>query len=366
MSSLTIITGTIEDARDPFDRLDLNELYYEFWEEDPDDLGTIIKSRDRAPIVSKGFDKFDIVQTMGCGKTLKAMDILANKAYSGGTVLANLGLIWNNMDRDEKNWEAGVNSFDDLWELNHCTVLFDDFSILVPSWNTEEANTISPIVNNSGKAGLDIIITAQQEVQVPPKIRRVATDWIVPIIRVRDFRQPTPRNDGYPIEMICLYFDGTKVLKYISEPMIGLEPLFKAYRTVERAGNLSGAGGARTNQPGYELEAKAFEYLKTNVPGMEWQHLNGKNVFDIISETHAFDIVGTDPDGGLVLDHKDLAKHMRTAKRLGQKPYLMFLRAKEWKFIQITPNLNALVEGKRINPDKIANNRFKILEKCIG
>ena len=36
MSSLILITGTIDQAEDPFHRLDFNQLYYETWKDDPD------------------------------------------------------------------------------------------------------------------------------------------------------------------------------------------------------------------------------------------------------------------------------------------------------------------------------------------
>jgi hypothetical protein len=365
MSSLTIITGTLEDARDPFGRLDTNQLYYESWEEDPDDPDSIIISRDRAPVVYKGFDKFDIVQTMGCGKTLKAMDILANKAYNGGVVLANLGLIWNNIDIPEKDWKAGVNSFDDLWKLNHCTVVFDDFSILVPSWNTEEANTISPIVNNSGKADLNIIITAQQEVQVPPKIRRVATDWIVPIIRVRDFTKKTPRNDGYPMEMICLHFDGTKVLKYISDPIINLDVLFKTYKTIERAGTLNREGETRT-KPGWQLENEFHCFLQNNAPEEEWVHID--KVFDEVceSERYAFDVKSVGEDAKVRLDtSKDLSDHLRLIRTKGYSGYLAIKKEYSWGFVPITESLNYEVKGKKI-PLKRLNKSMLSFKAVFG
>lgn len=367
MSSLTLITGTIDEAEDPFFKLNTNELYYEKWEEDHDDPENVIISRELLPVRFFGHDQFRVSQYLGSGKTLKAMDILTQKVYFGGRVTANLGLIWDNEGKPKDDWVSGIQSLDDFKSLSHCTALLDDIKGTILKWNTKEADFIAEIMNAGRKLNLDIVITAQREKQIPPDIRDIATDWIVPIIRVRDYTRPTPDNTGYPVEMVSLHFDGGKVFKYMSEPLIGLEPLFDAYSTLQRAIVLrEGEDKARCNQPGYNLEAKAFEFLKEKVPGMEWQHLNGKHVFDIISDTHAIDIVGTDPDGALILEHKDLAKHMRTAKRQGQKPYLMFSRANEWILMQVTPNLSALVEGKRIQPDRIANNRFKTLEKAMG
>jgi len=369
MSSLTLITGTIDQAEDPFRRLDYNELYYETWKDDID-TGETWREYESVPIKFYSNDVIRIVQQKGSGKTLKAMDILAQKAYAGGSVAANLGLVWHNQDKSDKNdWDAVINTVEDFTSLSHCTALIDDVALWIKKWNTREAEILSEVSAVGRKSGLDMICTSQREIQIPPEIRDQATEWIVPIIRVRDEREGSINpddNTGKPIELITLHFDGAKIFKYMSEPIIGLEPLMECYSTVQKAINLSdGIEGARPNQPGYELEAKAFSYLTKSAPAMKWQHLNGKHVFDIISDTHAIDIVGTDPDGCLILEHKDFAKHMRTAKRKGQKPYIMFEYAKEWKLVQITPNLSENIEGKRIKPEKIGNSRFKSLEKCI-
>jgi len=163
-----------------------------------------------------------------------------------------------------------------------------------------------------------------------------------------------------------MYFNSEKILRSYSEPIRGLDKLFDSYSTVERARGLTkGEEGARPNQPGFKLEVEAVTYLKDKVPAMEWQHLNGKHVFDVISETHAIDIVGTDADGALILEHKDLTKHIRTAKRKGQKPYLMFMHAKEWKLTPITSNLSDLIEGKRLNPAHLGA-RTRSIDKIMA
>ncbi len=369
MSSLTLITGTIDQAEDPFQRLDFNQLYYETWKDDHD-TGETWKEVESVPIKFYNNDIFRLVQQKGSGKTLKAMDILSQKAFFGGNVAANLGLIWHNQDKpDKKDWDACINTVDDFMSLRHCTALIDDVALWIKKWNTNQATILAEISAAGRKSGLDMICTSQRENQIPPEIRDQASSWIVPIIRVRDERENSINpNDGTgkPIEMVTLHFDGAKIFKFISQPIIGLDSLMACYSTVEKSINLSeGQEGARPNQPGYELEAKAVQYLKEAVPAMNWQHLNGKHVFDVVSDTHAIDIVGTDPDGALILEHKDLLKHIRTAKRKGQKPYLMFMYANEWKLVQITHNLCEHVEGKRIKPEKIGNSRFKCVTNTL-
>lgn len=364
MSSLTLITGTIDEAEDPFYRLNIPELYYEKWEEDEDEPGTLIISREPVPIRFYGQDKFKITQFLGSGKTLIAMHILSEKVFYGGRVCANLGLVWDNEGKKKDEWISSIQTLEDFKTLEHCTAVLDDIKGTVAKWNVKESDVVSEVANAGRKMGLDLIVTAQREKMIPPELRDIATEWIVPIIRVRDFTRPTPDNTGYPIEMICLHFDGSKTFKYMSEPIIGLEPLFEAYSTTQRAIALrAGDGGARPNQPGYALEAKAFEFLKANIPDPTWQHLNGKNVFDIVSDTRAIDVTGTDPDGYLYLDHKDLLKHIRTAERICKKPYLMFQAAGEWRFVGINHNLNEFVSGKKVNPDKIYKNRIRTVQK---
>lgn len=365
MSSLTLITGTIDEAEDPFLKLNLQELYYERWDADEDDPSSIIVTREMIPIKFYNDSKFRVVQYLGSGKTLKGMDILSHKVVFGGRVCANLGLVWDNEGKPKDQWDSSVMSFDDLENLDHCTVLIDDIKGTILKWNVKEADIVSKIANAGRKTGLDIIVTAQREKMIPPELRDIATEWIVPIIRVRDFTRETPDNTGYPIEMICLHFDGSKIFKFMSEPIIGLEPLFASYSTLQKAIALrqDNNEGARANQPGYALECKAVSFLDEKT-GLKWEHLNGKHVFDVISDTHAFDIVGTDPDGFLYLDHKDLTKHIRTAKRKGQKPYLMYEYANEWRFVPINSNLNDLVEGKRINPSHLAK-RARTLDNVM-
>jgi len=74
------------------------------------------------------------------------MDILANKAYYGGNVAANLGLIWHNMDKpDKNNWDACINTVDDFINLKHCTALIDDVGLWIKKWNTQQATILSEV-----------------------------------------------------------------------------------------------------------------------------------------------------------------------------------------------------------------------------
>lgn len=361
MSSLILISGSISEARDPLGRFDPSDVFYTFIEEDPDDPESVVIRQEDLPM---GVDskRFEIIQDLGSGKTLKAMDILGRKVFSGGACYANLGLAWNpaNEGKPKSEWIADINSLDDLSAFNNCTILIDDIYGTIQSWNSDPAKVVSLVANERRKLKKDIIITAQREVMIPPGLRDMATEWIVPVITVRDFTKETPDDTGYPLELRTIHFNGAKVFKYVSPPLIGLERLFEAYNTIERAVHLQqGEDKARTNQPGYALEVKALDFLKINIPGMKWDHLNGKHEYDIISDTHAIDVVGTDPDGRLILEHKDLLKHIRIAKRKGQTPYLMFESGGNWRFVKITPHVNHLIEGKRIDPDKFGNNLSK-------
>ncbi|MCZ7361875.1 MAG: hypothetical protein O8C58_00815, partial [Candidatus Methanoperedens sp.] len=283
MSNLILISGSISEARDPLCKFNPAEIFYTFIEQDLDDPESVLIREEELPMA---FDskKFEIIQDLGSGKTLKAIDILGHKVFSGGVCYANLGLAWSpaNEGKAKEEWKADINSLEDLSLYNNCTILIDDIYGTIQSWNTEPAKIVSLVANERRKLKKDIIITAQREVMIPPGLREMATEWIVPVITIRDFTKHTPDGMGYPVELRTIHFNGAKVFKYISPPLTNLEKLFDAYNTVERAVHLGKDGEApRTNQPGYALEVKAYDYLIKKVPGMTWQHLNGKHVFDI-------------------------------------------------------------------------------------
>ena len=349
MSSLTLIVGSIEECSDPFNRLDSSELYYTDIKQDPDNEDMLSINREQIPVRYYNLDKFKLTQFLGSGKTLLAIDIIGRKVFSGGNVIANLGLVWDNEGKPKEDWVSSLNTLEDLRALHHCTVLIDDISATILKWNMKEADIVAEIANAGRKNNLDIIITAQREVQIPKSIRDIATSWLVPIIRIRDYTQETPDAMGYPIELIYLAFDGVKTLKYVSHPLRSLHKLFDAYSTTQRAFKLTmgeGEVGAANNQPGHALECEALDAL--NVYGT-WKHLNGKAEFDIVNDKFAIDVTGVDNDGALILEHKNLLKHIKVSKAKGQIPYLMYKYGGEWRFIRINHSLNDFVEGKRMN-----------------
>lgn len=228
-------------GEDSFNKLDLRELYYESWNVAPNNPYGLIVKREPFPISISGMRKkiFEIAQYLGSGKTLYGIHLLTQKVFDGEAVVGNLGLIWDQEEKPKNEWTSIVNSLDDLDKLYNCTVLIDDIIGTIDNWNTEPARVVNKIAVASRKVGLDIIITAQRDLHIPPNIRKIATEWIVPIIRVRDFTRPTPDKDmGYPIEMVGLHFDGTKIFKYMTRPIIKLERLFECYSTVQIAQSL--------------------------------------------------------------------------------------------------------------------------------
>lgn len=253
MSSLTLIAGSMIVENGFNNRINLSELYYEQWYEDlecPEQLD-ILRERFPISVLSRRF--YEISQYLGSGKTLYAMQLLAEKVFYGEAVAGNLGLIWNNEGKTKNQWVSIVNSLDDLDSLNNCVVLIDDIIGTIDSWNAKPALIVTKIATAARKVGLDIIITAQRDIHIPPNIRKIATEWIVPVIRVRDFTRPTPdKGMGYPVEMMGLHFDGTRIFKYMSNPIIKLDRLFDCYSTTQIAHSLKG----EINQDRIKLSAK--------------------------------------------------------------------------------------------------------------
>ena len=236
MASITLITGSASLLDDPFGKLNPSELYYEFWEENINDESEYIIKRDPLPISFFGRTHFNIIQYLGSGKTLMGMHILSEKAYRGENVAANLGLIWHNQKQEDKTkWTSEINTMNEFETLDNCTVLLDDIRSTISSWNSKEAQVVSTIANAGRKTNLDILITAQREIMIPKDIREMATEWIIPVIRIRDMTQWTPDKTGMPIELIGLHFDGSKTFTRMTDSIIGLAPLFQSYSTIQRA-----------------------------------------------------------------------------------------------------------------------------------
>jgi hypothetical protein len=372
--SLKIITGTLFDISDPTGKL--LELY---------ENGAFLKQRwdgQEWKVFNSGIisfsqhgDKINVVQETGAGKTILLAVLTYIAHIKGREIRGNLSFKWtpnNEGKENKKDWMPLLRSIKDIESCNNEDIELDDLYGTITAWNCKEADLIRTAALIARKAWVNINITCQFLTnQVPPDLRRITGEYHIPFIRCFDSTNKAPDGRDTPLELIDLrlnshlMFKGYSVYDLTSET--GQE-IMNGFNTLEVATALGANDeeGARTNQPGYILEAKAFEYLKENAPAMNWQHLNGKHVFDIVCDTHAIDVTGIDPDGGLILDHKDLSRHMRTARRMGQKPYLMFQRAGKWILVQITPNLSDQVEGKRIHPARIGAARMKTLEKAIG
>ena len=71
MSSLTLISGSISEARDPLGRFDPSEVFYTFIEEDPDNPDNVLIRQDTLPMAMDG-KYIEIIQDLGSGKTLKS------------------------------------------------------------------------------------------------------------------------------------------------------------------------------------------------------------------------------------------------------------------------------------------------------
>lgn len=309
---------------------------------------------------------YEVDQWMGAGKSVVGMEHLGRVHARGGNIMANMGVgyMTHNAGKPKEQWTPNINCMEDLTEAKNATVLIDDIKKIIQRWQCSEAALISLVANASRKEHLDIIITSQRVVNFVPKdLREVCTNYEIPYVTIRDQRVDSPDGMGMPLEIEVFnvsatgsflgfgiwngYYPDGKVL-------CPTKKMLDAYSTLEVVTDLKQGESPRINQPGYELEVKAFEFLKTSVPGMEWQHLNGKHEFDIISSTHAIDVTGVDEDGRLILEHKDLLKHMRIAKRKCQIPYLMYQAGGEWRFIKITHTINNSLDGKRVDTDKIS------------
>lgn len=322
--------------------------------------------------------QWSVSQPTGSGKTILAVYHLKKTWKNGGNIQANFSYehFKHNEGLPRDKWKPSISSIDDLQSLKSCHAVVDDIKGTIERWQAKEADIITMVANVGRKESVDLDFTTQRVINyVPPNIRSVATGYEIPYITIRDQRVSSPDRKGFPREMEVFslipadmgdVFVGFGILNGDipdGKTIMPTQSLLDSYKTMELATGLKVGkeDGARPNQPGYALEAKAFEYLKEQVPGMKWEHLNGKHEYDIISETHAIDVVGTDPSGMLILEHKDLLKHIRIAKRKCQKPYLMYEAGGEWRFMAINYNLNNFVEGKRINTDKISGSRIRTI-----
>lgn len=372
--TLRIITGTITDAKDPFGRLEeMKEagLFYK-WHWNGDDIGWTYEP---SHVVSSDQKKFSIIQTTGSGKTILLALYLYRAHLNQIRTGANFSLKWteNNKGKEKSAWQPVLQSMEDFEEAKYMHLGIDDIRGTISGWNCKEGKIISALSLLSRKFGDWVDVSTQRlENFIPPDMRYITDEYVVPYIRCVDETRRAPDGRGTPLELISMRFSpGYELLDYslysLNNP-VGME-LLDSYDTLQVAQSLKADGSVekpRTNQPGYQLEVKAFEYLKQQVPGMKWEHLNGKHQFDIVSDTHAFDVCGTDPSGELILDHKDFLGHIKVAKIKSQKPYLMYESGGDWRFIPINYNLNNLVDGKRINIRKIDLHRVRMLKSVFS
>mgnify|MGYP001430040762 CR=1 FL=1 len=164
------------------------------------------------------------------------MQLLSEKHFYGGQTAANLGLAWDNEGKQsKKDWTAKINSMYDLDDIYDTSILLDDIKGTIAHFACKESEVISEIANAGRKNKNDFIITAQREMMIPKDLRDMATEWIVPIIRVRDFTQFSEDDTGVPVELIMLHFDGTKNFIKMSPVYTGLNKLFSSYNTIQRA-----------------------------------------------------------------------------------------------------------------------------------
>lgn len=334
MSSLTLISGSISEARDPLFKFDPSEIFYIFMEQDKEDPNGVTYRCEDLPMSLDG-KHIEIIQDLGSGKTLKAIDMLARKECMGGKCYANLGLAWNpqNADKPKEEWKPDLNSLDDLSKYNDCTILIDDIYGTIQQWNTEAAKIVALVANERRKMRKDIIITAQREVMIPPGLREMCTEWIIPVITMRDFTRESPDGTGYPVELRTIHFNGAKVFKYISPPMINLKNVFKAYSTLETAVHLSNtdAEGIRTNQPGYALECKIKMAISKMIPGVPITQFNGKRYFDLlIGNELAIDAKGNTAGSLNTSGPEDLwINKLHEASRNHWTPYIVYETGKD-------------------------------------
>lgn len=359
--TLRIITGTITDAKDPFGKLqELQEigLFYK-WHWNGKEVGWTYSP---SHVVSSDKNKFNVIQTTGSGKTILLALYLYRAHINQITTGSNFSMRWtdNNKGKEKTLWQPIINSIDDFEQAKHMHLGIDDIRGTMTGWNTKEAKLISALSLLSRKMGNWVDLTTQRlENFVPPDMRYITDEYIVPYIRSVDETRRAPDGRGTPLEIIAMRFSpGYELLDYKLYNLnnkVGRD-LLSSYDTLQVAVGLKKGeeGAPRTNQPGYKLEVEVFDKCKELRPDIEWKHLNGKHVFDIIGGKFALDACSVDPDGNPITEHKTFGGHLATAGRKKQIPYLVFPYAGELRAIRIKydlPNhidLNLINMGKRL------------------
>ena len=328
-----------------------------------DKIGNVIRQPSRIfPLDGNGFS-WSVSQPTGSGKTILAAYHLKRTFFNGGNIQANFSFKYfkQNYGKPKEEWTPNINSIEDLVAAKKCRVALDDIKGTIDHWQAKEADIVSNMANVSRKGGVDIDITTQRVINyIPPNIRAIATGYEIPYITIRDQRQETPDNKGYPVEMEVLSLipsDGEDIFVGFGclngdipdNTIITPTPeLLNSYSTMAISQGLKGTG-IRTNQPGYALEVACLKQLKASYPREAWKHLNGKEVYDILSDKFLIDVVGRDANGDLITEHKNLMKHLSVSNKTGKQGYLMFEHLGSIGFIKITSRVASAHRGDRID-----------------
>lgn len=356
--TLRIITGTIENATDPFGKLQElkdKQLFYK-WHWNGKDIGWTYQT---CNVLAEDGKHLSFIQTTGSGKTVFAT-LLSYKAHVNGFKTGgNYSIRWTprNTNQPKNNWVPEIQSMEEFEDARMMHLTIDDIRGTIETWNSKDARMVSALSLLSRKMGNWIDVTTQAlENMVPTDMRRITDEYIVPYIRSVDETVRGPDGRAVPTEILTmrfspgfalldyhLWFVGSKLGKWIMDSFSTLE--------VARGLKKGGEDRPRTNQPGYQLEVKAFEFLKDKIP--ELKHLNGKQVFDLQSPTHGFDVCQMDESGDLRTEHKHLNTHIKVARKKNIVPYLMFPYLDSWGFIKITNGLAYRHVGDRIDTYKL-------------
>ncbi len=198
--ALRVITGTIVDASDPFGMMGelveghLLDRWYWTWRgwgrKDASAVG-MGKMRD---------GMFKIIQPTSIGKTVLAATLIYYTYIHGGKFAGNLTFrYWGGVE---------IRSFRDLSELSNCHILLDDFKGVVLDWKCKAAALVGEVANAGGKKNNQIDVTAQRTTFVPPDLRELCDEVIVPWMIKVDLTRVSPRgiNKGVPVEIVPLRF----------------------------------------------------------------------------------------------------------------------------------------------------------------
>lgn len=197
--ALRIITGTITEASDPFDLMAgmqemeiLDRLYWTIagWRKKPAKLLGLGGIRD---------GNFKIIQPTSVGKTVLAATLLYLSYIHGKKVAANITLQWS---------PSEIRSIRDLMDLSDCHILLDDLKATILNWKAKNAALVGEVANAGGKKNNQIDVTVQRTTFVPPDLRELCDEIIVPWIVKADLTRISPRgpNKGVPLEIVPLKF----------------------------------------------------------------------------------------------------------------------------------------------------------------